>query len=172
MDEEKTAFSSLHALFEFNVIPFVLTNALATFQQLMECTLSGLIPEQCLIYLYDIIVYSVTFEDHFQRLKAVFQRLQDAGLQMKPGKYHFTQPKLQYLGHVVSCSGVHLDPKKLDAVQSFPRPSSIKQPKMFLGMVNYYCRFINDYAKLADPLHRLTRKAVELKWTDAMSRSI
>ena len=65
-DQEKTAFSSPQGSFEFNVMPFGLTNAPATFQHLMECTLSGLTPEQCLIYLDDIIIYSATFEDHLQ----------------------------------------------------------------------------------------------------------
>ena len=90
-DKEKTAFSSPQGHFEFNVMPFGLTNAPATFQRLMECTLAGLTPEECLIYLDDVIVYSSTFDDHLERLKRVFQRLRQAGLRLKPEKCHFVQ---------------------------------------------------------------------------------
>ena len=75
-DKEKTAFCSPQGHFKFNVMPFGLTNAPATFQHLMECALAGLTPEECLIYLDDVIVYSLTFDDHPERLKLVFQWLQ------------------------------------------------------------------------------------------------
>ena len=71
--KEKTAFSTQGGHFEFNVMPFGLTNAPATFQQLMECVLGGLMPEESLIYIDDIIVFGHTFEEHFQRLQSVFE---------------------------------------------------------------------------------------------------
>ena len=166
-DKEKTAFSSPQGHFEFNVMPFGLTNAPATFQRLMECTLAGLTPEECLIYLDDVIVYSSTFDDHLERLKRVFQRLQQAGLRLKPEKCHFVQSEVHYLGHIVSRKGIQPDPRKVNAVQKFPRPHTVKELRIFLGLTNYYRRFVKDYARLAEPLHRLTRKATPFKWTES-----
>jgi len=96
-DKEKTAFSTLDGHFEFNVMPFGLTNASATFQRLMECVLAGLVGEQCLIYLDDIIVLSPTFKEHLPCLSRVFQALNEAGLQLKPFKCHFTLKEVHYL---------------------------------------------------------------------------
>ena len=95
-DKEKTAFSVPQGHFEFNVMPFGLTNAPATFQRLMECVFSGLVGEQCLIYLDDIIVFSSTFKDHLVRLSGVFQALNDADLQLKPSKCHFSFREVCY----------------------------------------------------------------------------
>ena len=85
-DKEKTAFSVPEGHFEFNVMPFSLTNAPATFQRLMDSVLAGLVGEQCLIYLDDIIVFSLTFKEDLVRLSGVLQALNDEGLQLKPSK--------------------------------------------------------------------------------------
>ena len=85
-NKEKTALSTLQDHFEFNVMPFVLTNAPATFQQLMECMLVGLTPEQCLVYLCNIIVFSTSFQEHLQTLEATFTRLKKTGLKLKLAK--------------------------------------------------------------------------------------
>ena len=111
-DKEKTAFSTMEGLFEFNVMPFGLTNAPSSFQRLMTCVLSGLTNDQCLIYIDDIIVFSATFSQHLDRLRNVFQRVQDAGLRLKSNKCHFAQSKVSYLGHTVSKNGVEPDPSK------------------------------------------------------------
>ena len=110
-DRAKTAFSTRDGHFEFNVMPFGLTNAPATFQRLMECVLAGLTYEQCLIYFDDIVVFSVTFDQHLERLRAV-QHLDNAGLKMKPNKCHFAKGEIRYLGHVVSRQGIQADPEK------------------------------------------------------------
>ena len=102
-DKEKTAFSTPEGHFEFNVMPFGLTNAPA---RLMECVLAGLVGEQCLIYLDDIIVFSSTFKEHLLRLSGVFQSLSNAGLQLKPSKCHFALKEIRYLGNVVSQAGI------------------------------------------------------------------
>ena len=131
-DRAKTAFSTREGHFEFNVMPFGLTNAPATFQRLMECVLAGLTYEQCLIYLDDIVVFSVTFDQHLERLRAVFQHLDNAGLKLKPNKCHFAKGEIRYLGHVVSRQGIQADPEKTSAMTSFPVPSDIKELRQFL----------------------------------------
>ena len=166
-DKEKNAFSSPQGHFEFNVMPFGLTNAPATLQRLMECTLAGLMPEECLIYLDDVIMYSSTFDNHLERLKRVFQRLQQAGLRLKPEKCHFAQSEVHYLGHVVSCDGIQPDPRKVDAVHKFPRPCTVKELQIFWGITNYYWRFVKDCARLAERPHRLTRKAAAITCSES-----
>ena len=128
-DKEKTAFSTAQGYFEFNVMPFGLKNAPATFQRLMECVLAGLTEEQCLIYLDDIIVFSSSFKQHLQRLTNVFQALRNAGLQLKMTKCHFAQREANYLGHIVSQEGIRPATNKVEAVLEYPTPKTVKEVK-------------------------------------------
>ncbi|KAL5497311.1 hypothetical protein EMCRGX_G013768 [Ephydatia muelleri] len=166
-DKEKTAFSTRDGHYEFNVMPFGLTNAPATFERLMECVLAGLTYEQCLVYLDDIVIFSMTFPQHLERLATVFQHLRKAGLTLKPEKCHFAQKEIHYLGHIVSCKGVQADPEKIKAITSYPVPSDIKELRQFLGLSNYYRRFIEHYSDITEPLHKLTRKSgSSYQWTE------
>ena len=165
-DKEKTAFSTSRGHYEFNVMPFGLTNAPATFQCLMECTLAGLSGEQCLIYLDDIIIFSTTFEEHLQHLASVFDRLRSAGLKLKAKKCSFANTHVNYLGHVISRHGIEPDKAKIAAVSTYPTTQNCKDVKQFLGLSNYYRRFIPAYAQIAEPLHHLLRKTSEsFQWT-------
>ena len=165
-DKEKTAFSTPQGHFEFNVMPFGLTNAPATFQRLMECTLAGLTHQQCLIYLDDIIVFSSSFPTHLERLRNVFTALRQANLQLKLSKCAFVQKEVRYLGHIVSVDGVKPDPKKIEVVSSYPTPRSAKELKQFLGLTNYYRKFILNYAHIAEPLYKMLRGPKKMfNWT-------
>jgi transposase InsO family protein len=163
-DKEKTAFSTPKGHFEFNVMPFGLTNAPATFQRLMECVLAGLTGEQCLIYLDDIVVFSKTFEEHIARLTNVFQALRQADLTLKLSKCDFAQREVKYLGHIVSAAGVRPDPTKIEAVSTYPVPNNVKELRQFLGLANYYRRFVADYSNVAAPLHKLLTKENGFHW--------
>ena len=145
-------------------MPFGLTNAPATFQRLMECVLAGLTEEQCLIYLDDIVVFSRTFEEHIERLGNVFQALRQAGLTLKLSKCAFARREVKYLGHIVSAAGVRPDPTKIEAVLTYPVPSNVKELRQFLGLTNYYRRFVVDYSKIAGPLHKLLTKERGFQW--------
>ena len=155
-DRGTTAFSTREGHYDFNVMPFGLTNAPSTFQRIMECVLAGMTYEQCLIYLDDIIVFSTSFEQHLQRLRTVFELLEKAGLKLKGKKCHFVQSKIRYLGHIVSKEGIQADPEKLCAMRKYPVPCDIKELRQFLGLTNYYRRFISN---IAAPLHKLTSKS-------------
>ena len=157
-DKEKTAFSTEKGHFEFNVMPFGLTIAPATFQRLMECVLAGLTGEQCLIYIDDIIVFSSTFQEHLDRLERVFLKLQGAGLKLRLEKYHFVQKAVKYLGHVVSDKGICPDPAKTDVVANYPIPKNAKEVKQFMGLCNYYRRFVKGYSEIAAPLFKLAEQ--------------
>eukprot|EP00794_Sanderia_malayensis_P010600 gene10600-biopygen7736 len=163
--KDKTAFISHAGLYEYNVMSFGLTNAPPSFQRLMTRVLHGLDWKICLIYIDDIIVFSSTFEDHLTRLGLVFDRLRAANLKLKRSKCHFARSSVNFLGFVVSSEGLLPDPDKLDAVKSFPTPTSVKSIRSFLGLCNYYRRFVQNFAKIVSPLNRLTRKDVAFEWS-------
>ena len=147
--KEKTAFISHAGLYQFNVLSFGLTNAPPQFQRLMSRVLHGLEWKVCLVYIDDVIVFSATFEEHISRLKLVFDRLREANLKLKPSKCNFARSTVNYLGFLVSSDGIAPDPTKLDAVQSFPTPTTVKEVRSFLGLCNYYRRFVKDFAQIA-----------------------
>ena len=118
--KQKSAFITHHGLFEFVCMPFGLCNAPATFQRLMQRVLTGLEGKMCFVFIiYDILVYSKTFEEHLECLQTVFARLREAGLRLKPKKCGLLQKEITFLGHV-SASGIHPDPEKTDKVKHYP----------------------------------------------------
>ena len=121
---EKTAFCTQEGLFEFNVMPFGLCNAPATFQRLMNAVLAGLQWTSCLVYIDDIIVVGSTFDLHLCNLQKVFERLKQAGLKLQPQKCHFFQRQVQFLGHIISQDGISPDPEKTSKVAQWPVPTS------------------------------------------------
>ena len=169
--KEKTAFITHRGLYEFEVLPFGLVNGPNFFQRIMECVLRGLTYEICLVYLDDVIVFSRTFEEHLVRLEQVFKRFRDANIKLKPSKCHFGCQKVNFLGHVVTAEGVHPDPQKVSAVKEFPVPRNVKQVRSFLGLCNYYRKFVRDFAKIAEPLNKLTRKDTVFNWNEACQQA-
>ena len=125
-DREKTAFCTHEGLFEFKVMPFGLCNAPATFQRLMDRVLAGIQQSSCLVYLDDVIIVGMTFQEHLKNLRDVYDRLRGAGLKLKPSKCNFGSSQVQFLGHIVSADGVHTDPKLTEKVAQWPRPTSRK----------------------------------------------
>ena len=158
---EKTAFVTHAGLFEFNVMPFGLISAPSCFQRLMECVLRGLHWKIALIYLDDVLMYFHTFEDHLQHLRLVFEHFWEAGLKFKPKKCYFGQRKVKYLGHMISKEGIRPDPEKIRAIKEYPVPHTVKEVRAFLGLANYYRKFVKDFAKIAGPLHNLTKKGLK-----------
>lgn len=156
-DREKTAFTSPMGLFEFDRMPFGLCNAPATFQRVMEHCLGHRNFEMVLLYLDDVIIFSKTYEEHLQHLEEVFTQLAKSGLKLKPSKCHLLKPKVKYLGHIVSSEGVNPDPEKVQVVRDWPVPKTVKEVRSFLGFVGYYRRFIENFARVAAPLHELLR---------------
>ena len=163
--KEKSAFCTTSGLYQFRVMPFGLTNAPATFQRLMERVLAGLQWKICLVYIDDIIIFSSSIEDHLKQLNEVFTRLRKAGLKLKPKKCHLFKRKVQYLGHVVSESGIETDPEKIEAIKKWERPSNVSEVRSFLGLCSYYRRFVPEFASLARPLIKMTEKTSKFEWT-------
>ena len=176
MEEESkplTAFTvGPLGFYECERMPFGLTNAPATFQHLMENCLGELHLSWCIIYLDDIIVFSDNPKDHLRRLKGVFDKLEKAGLKLKPKKCKFFKTKITYLGHIVSAKGIETDPKKVEAVRNWTVPKTVTDVRSFLGFTNHYRRFIKGYANVARPLNLLVSgenancKKALIEWTD------
>ena len=170
-DKCKTAFSTRQGLFEFNLMPFGLCNAPATFERLMETVLAGLNWQICLVYLDDIIVTGKTFEDMVKNLDSVLSRLTAAGLRLKPRKCQLFGKRVEFLGHIVSEDGIHTDPKKTEAVREWPVPNNVRDLRSFLGFCGYYRKFLKNHSEIAKPLHRLTEKTQKFIWSEECSQA-
>eukprot|EP00731_Ephydatia_muelleri_P015652 Em0009g76a len=170
-DKEKTAFITPFGLHQFRVMPFGLTNAPSTFQRLMSTVLAGLSWVTCLVYLDDIIIFSRTVEDHWQRLTEVLQRLKEAGLKIKPSKCHLLCKSVRYLGYVVSEKGIAADADKIKCVENWPTPTDRESLRQFLGFASYYRKFIRNFADIAAPLHALTEKSKPWHWTERCDKA-
>ena len=161
-DKMKTAFCTPFGLFEWNRMPFGLCNAPSTFQRLMERIFGAQHCQSLLLYLDDVIVFSSSVAQHMERLNAVLERLKQENLKAKLEKCCFFKEEVGYLGHVISKEGVATDPRKIDVVAKWQHPTNVTELQSFLGFASYYRRFVNGFAKLAAPLHRL---AAELRNT-------
>jgi len=163
---EKTAFITHAGLFEFRVMPFGLANAPALFQRLMQRVLGDLNEDQRFVsvYLDDVLIFSRTFEEHKLHLQKVLKRLQEVGLKLNPTKCHFVRTHVHYLGHVITAEGVKPTTSHIEAIQEFTIPKDVKALRQFLGLSSFYRR---NFAKLADPLHKLTRKNEPFVWSPA-----
>ncbi|KAL0188416.1 hypothetical protein M9458_015515, partial [Cirrhinus mrigala] len=156
-DEWKTAFITPTGHYETLVMPFGLCNSPAAFQHLINDVLRDMLGRWCYAYLDDILIYSKTLEEHTQHVRAVLQRLLAHQLFCKLEKCAFHQHTTTFLGFVISDQGVAMDPQKLEAVRSWPLPTSLKQLQRFLGFANFYSRFIRGFSSTAAPLTALTR---------------
>ena len=172
-DRHKTAFRTRYGHYEFNVMPFGLTNAPATFQTLMNDIFRDLLDVCVIVYLDDILVYSKDEEDHEQHLRQVLQRLKDNQLYAKLSKCTFFANSIEYLGHIVDGEGLRPNPRLIQALIDFPRPKTLKELQSFLGLANYYRKFISNFSHIALPLTDATWNATQsnlrpIEWTQPM----
>ena len=157
-DIPKMAFRTRYGHFEFTVMPFGLTNAPTEFMDLMHKVFQPYLDQFVVVFVDDILIYSKSKEDHEGHLRVVLQTLREHQLYTKFSKCELWLTEVRFLGHVVSASGVSVDPDKVEAVMSWERPKSVFEIHSFLGLAGYYSRFIEDFFQLATPMPRLTRK--------------
>ncbi|CAI7814425.1 unnamed protein product, partial [Closterium sp. NIES-54] len=160
----KTAFRTRYGSYEYLVMPFGLCNAPATFQAEMNHIPRPLLDECVVVYLDDILIYSKNMKEHVEHLQKVFEILRKNKFYVKLSKSDFALKKVQFLGHMVGAEGVHVDPRKIEAVKKWKVPENMKELQQFLGFTNYYNRFVPQYAKIAAPLTDLLKKDTPFKW--------
>lgn len=163
-DIEKTAFVCHRGLYEFKRMPFGLANAPAVFQRTMQQVLGDMVGDFVMVYIDDIVVYSKTRQEHQEHLQMVFDALEFHGLKLKPSKCHLDVPVVELLGYIVSAEGIACNPDKTKAISDLSQPKDIKEVRSFLGMTGYYRQCIQDYARIAAPLVKLTKKNTRFQW--------
>ena len=162
--KHKSAFITHQGVFQFKRLPFGLMNSHISFQSLMTKVLQSLLWSTALVYIDDVIIFSRSFTQHLHDLDLVFSKLREAKLTLQPTKCNFACKQVKYLGHIINKDGIQVDPDKTQAISTFPIPKCPKQVKSFLGVCNYYRKFIQGYAKLASPLTKLTAKDIQFSW--------
>ena len=154
-DIPKTAIITPFGLFEYVRMPFGLINAAQTFQRFIDEVLRGL--PFCFAYIDDLLIASPDEASHQQHLHQVLTRLQDYGVQINVDKSEFGVTSLTFLGHTVTPAGIAPLHTKSEAIQQFPKPSIQHKLKEFLGMINYYNRFIPHCSLLLQPLYAMVK---------------
>lgn len=137
----------------------------------MSSTLAPGLQKFVIVFFDDILVYSLSLEDHVQHLRQVFKWLRADQWFLKLNKCSFAQRSIAYLGHVVSDSSVATDPWKIQAVLDWPQPTNLKELCGFLGLVGYYQKFIKHFAILSKPLSDLLRKDAVFVWSSVQSEA-
>jgi hypothetical protein len=159
-DVHKTAFTTHIGLYEYKVLPMGLSNSVSVFQRAMNSIFAPYIGKFVCVYLDDILVFSKTPEEHLEHLEAVFKLLEEHKLYIRMHKCTFNTPEVKYLGHIVGNNQMKPDPKKVQAVAEWPLPNNVHHLRAFLGLVNYFSKFIDKHAAKSRPLTELLRKGV------------
>jgi RNase H-like domain found in reverse transcriptase/Reverse transcriptase (RNA-dependent DNA polymerase) len=163
---EKTAFSVNNGHFEYLRMPFGLKNAPATFQRMMDEILKEYLYRFCFVYMDDIVIFSKSLHDHIIHIKMIFQKLRNVNLKIQLDKSEFLCKEVAFLGHLITPEGIKPNPSKIDAIQKYPIPRTIKEIKSFMGLVGYYRRFISNFAKLTSPLTKCLKKGSKININD------
>lgn len=150
-DVHKTAITTPFGLFEFTRMPFGLRNAAQTFQRFMNEVVHGL--SFIFVYIDDILVASKDERQHKEHLKILFQRLAEYGLTIKASKCVFGVTSLNFLSHTITSKGILPCKEKIDAISTFPSPNSVNKIQQFVGMINYYNRFIPSLSDMLTPVY-------------------
>ena len=137
-----------------------------SFQLLMDRVLNGLSFRSTLCYLDDVLIFSETFEQHMQDLQEMFSRFSQAGFKLSPQKCKFAQCKCLFLGSEISSAGIHVPEDRLTAVSEYPKPKNAKALKRYLGLMNWFKKFILKYSAVANPLYKLLRKDTKFSWQE------
>ncbi|UYV74255.1 hypothetical protein LAZ67_11002642, partial [Cordylochernes scorpioides] len=167
----KTAFITPDDTGQFERMNFGLANAPAEFQRLMHTVLGPLLNKKAFCYLDDVIIPAKDWREMIERLREVLERIRSAKLTLKPSKCEFGRREVEFLGYVISTGGLKPGPRKIKAIEEFPEPKNVHDIRRFLGLTNFFRRFVKDFARKAEPLSRLTKKGSQFEWKEEQRRS-
>lgn len=162
----KTTFITHNGSYSFTRVPFGVTAGSMCFQMVMSKVLQGINFKYALVFIDDILCHSPDLDSHFVHLSNIFDRLRQANLKLNPKKCQFAAQRVEYLGHILSAKGTEANPEKIKVIRSYPRPKTKRQVRAFLGLCNFYRRYVPNFSVLANPLNQLLKKTSKLKWTD------
>jgi len=162
-DSKKYLTINTHkGLFEYNRLPFGVSSAPTIFQRAIDCLLQGIPGSKA--YIDDIIVTGKTREEHLKNLDLVLTKLEQAGLKLNKAKCTFMAPKVEYLGYIIDKDGLHPTQAKVEAIQNARAPTSVTELRAFLGMLNYYGKFLPNLSTKLAPLNVLLRQSTKWTW--------
>jgi hypothetical protein len=164
-DIPKNAFTTRYRLFEYFVMSFGLTNALAHFTYLMNSVFMPEFDKFVVVFIDDILIYSKNEEEHAKHLWIALTRLREHQLYAKFGKCAFWLEEIQFLGHVLSAKGTAVDPSKVKDILEWKPPTTVHQVRSFLGLAGYYRRFILDFSKIVKPITGLLKNDTKFDWS-------
>jgi hypothetical protein len=176
-DIPKTAFRTPFGLYQWKVLPMGLTNAPSVFMAAMNRVLADL--KFAIVYLDDILIFSKSPEEHVGHMREVLKRLKDNQYFCKLTKCDFFKTSIKFLGHIVSPQGVSPDPAKVASILNWPTPQNVSDVRSFLGLANYFRKFIENYAEITTPLTNLVKggvskrkgKITSVTWDDACTQA-
>ena len=167
--KEYTTINTHKGLYRYTRLPYGIASAPALFQKTMDMVLQGIPHMSC--YLDDIIVTGANDKEHLSNLQEVFNQLEQHGLRLNKAKSKFLQLSVEFLGHRIDSQGLHAMPDKLNAIKDAPTPDNVQQLRLFLGLINYYGKFIPNLAALLHPLNNLLREDVPWLLDDSCSQA-
>ncbi|KAI3810130.1 hypothetical protein L1987_19740 [Smallanthus sonchifolius] len=163
-DIPKTAFRTRYGHYEFTVMSFGLTNAPAAFMDMMNRVCKPYLDKFIIVFIDDILIYSMSKEDHANHLKILLELLRNENFYAKFSKCEFWLSEVHFLGHVINADGIQVDPIKIEVVSKWEIPKSPTEIRSFVELAGYYRRFIQDFSRIAVPLTSLTHKSVKYEW--------
>jgi hypothetical protein len=158
LDIPKTAFRTRYELYEYTVMYFGLTNAPGYLMYLMNKVFMEYMDKFIVVFIYDILIFSKTEEEHEKHLRLVLEKLRSNQLYAKFSRCEFWLTEVAFLGHAISAGGVSVDPSKVKDVLNWMPPMNVSEIQSFLGLAGYYRRFIQDFSKIAKPMKKLLEK--------------
>ncbi|BES90541.1 Retrotransposon protein [Nesidiocoris tenuis] len=172
-DRYKTGFVTQEGHWQWKCLPFGLKTSPAIFQRILNNILRrNNLKDFSMCYLDDILIFSKTFNEHLQHLESLLEAIRNEGFRLKITKCNFARSEVRYLGHIISENTVRpLWGDNLIAIRNFPVPKTRKNVRQFLGKVNFYHKYIENSARLLEPLHNLLRKNAEFVWTEQCQES-
>ena len=165
--EALTTFVTSMGAYMYKVMPFGLTNGPATWQHYINDVLFEYLNEFAQAYMDDILIYSKSLKEHKEHVRKVLSKLREAGLYVDIDKCDFHVQETTFLGVIVSTEGIKMDPRKVQTILDWARPSTLKQVQSFIGFCNFYRRFIRNFSRITKPLHRLAQKDFKFEWNEA-----